>query len=256
MTKKETIAVIKKTLEEDQFSTNWFNRIIEDERKGVQQLIKKYSQEKEKETILHEQFIKMSELETALHYKGYQFISGIDEVGRGPLAGPVVAASVILPKDFYLPGLNDSKKLSHEQKEKFYRIIQEEALAVGVGEASAKEIDYYNIYQATKLAMTRSIESLNQKPDYLLIDAMSLENISIEQESIIKGDSKSISIAAASVIAKVTRDQWMAKIGEQYPMYQFENNSGYGTRAHLKALEEHGPTPYHRRSFEPVRQYT
>ncbi|GEL75895.1 ribonuclease HII [Tenuibacillus multivorans] len=256
MSKQETITVIKKKLEQKEFSNKWLEQLKTDERKGVQKLLKQYNQKQEKALQLHEQFIHMTKIETELYETGIDLIAGVDEVGRGPLAGPVVAAAVILPKDFYLPGLNDSKQLTIEQRDHFYETIYKQAMAIGIGQADAKEIDYYNIYQSSKLAMKRAVDSLKQQPNYLLVDAMKIDSLLIEQQSIVKGDAKSISIAAASVIAKVTRDRLMAEIGEVYPMYQFERNVGYGTKAHLNALRKHGPTPYHRRSFQPVRQYT
>ncbi|MGP4072266.1 ribonuclease HII [Piscibacillus sp. B03] len=256
MKDQETIAVIKEKLTNKSFSQEWLETIKQDERKGVKQLLNRYYKEKEKEAELHAQFIRMSEFETGLYQEGYRLIAGVDEVGRGPLAGPVVTAAVILPHDFYLPGINDSKALSQLKREEFYEIIMDQAISVSLGQANANEIDYYNIYQATKIAMQRSVEGLNEQPDYLLLDAMRLEQIKIPQESIIKGDSKSISIAAASIIAKVERDRIMKEIGAEYPMYQFESNVGYGTKAHLEALKKYGVTTHHRRSFQPVRQYT
>ncbi|SEP56631.1 ribonuclease HII [Piscibacillus halophilus] len=256
MKDRETISVIKEKLSNEEFSHEWLESIKQDERKGVQQLLNRFLKQKEKQSKLHEQFLKMSEFETELYQQGFCYIAGVDEVGRGPLAGPVVTAAVVLPQDFYLPGINDSKSLSEQQRNEYYHVIQEHATSIGIGLADAKEIDYFNIYQATKIAMQRSIEALTTQPDYLLLDAMRLEQVNIEQQSIVKGDAKSISIAAASIIAKVERDRMMKEIGEEYPMYQFERNVGYGTKAHLEALREYGPTPYHRRSFQPVRQYT
>ncbi|RPF56012.1 ribonuclease HII [Aquisalibacillus elongatus] len=256
MSQKETVTVIKERLQKGEFTNGWFEQLKQDSRKGVQQLINRFEKQKQKEQEVHDDFLRMSQIEQQLYNNGYQYIAGVDEVGRGPLAGPVVTASVILPKDIYLPGLNDSKKLSLEQREYFYNRIKENAIAIGVGQADAQEIDYLNIYQATKLAMKRSIDGMAKQPDYLLIDAMRLDQVDVEQQSIVKGDSKSISIAAASVVAKVERDRLMEEIAKDYPMYQFESNVGYGTKAHLDSLKEYGPTPYHRRSFQPVRQYT
>lgn len=170
---------------------------------------------------------------------GNYIIGGIDEVGRGPLVGSVVSACVILPKDFVLPGLNDSKKLSEKKRNVFFEIINEKAIAIGIGIVDCKRIDEINIYQATKEAMIKAIENTNIKIDHLLIDAMKLD-IPIESTSIIKGDSKSISIAAASVIAKVTRDKMMMELHEQYPMYSYNTNKGYPTKKHIQAIEEHG----------------
>ena len=189
--------------------------------------------------------------EKELWAQGINLIAGVDEVGRGPLIGPVVAAAVILPHDFYLEGLTDSKKLSEKKREAFYQIIKEKALAIGVGVISEKRIDEINIYEATKEAMKTAINNLNPKPDHILIDAMPLD-LSIPTTSIIKGDLLSVTISAASVIAKVTRDHMLYEIDKEYPMYDLKNNKGYGTKKHLEALQEYGITKYHRLSFKPV----
>lgn len=192
--------------------------------------------------------------ERELYQKGAKLIGGVDEVGRGPLIGSVVAACVVLPEDFHLEGLTDSKKLSEKKRNLFYDIIQEQALAIGVGIIDEKKIDEVNIYEATKLAMKEAIQNTNIKLDYVLIDAMPLD-ISIPTTSIIKGDSKSISIAAASVIAKVTRDKMMYELDQKYPMYDLKHNKGYPTKKHLEAIQEYGITKYHRLSYGPVKEY-
>lgn len=184
--------------------------------------------------------------------KGYSIIAGIDEVGRGPLAGPVVAAAVILSEDFYLPGLNDSKKLSKAKRESYYTYIKQHA-DIGIGIVDHKEIDQLNIYQATKKAMQMAVQSLTRTPDYLLIDAMTLP-LSVPQESIIKGDTKSASIAAASIVAKVVRDRMMEQFAKKYPYYGFDQNMGYGTKEHLDGLKIYGPSDIHRLSFSPVKE--
>ncbi|RFU71268.1 ribonuclease HII [Peribacillus saganii] len=222
-----------------------------DKRKGVQDLLKKWHRQNEKAGREKELFETMSIHENALRKQGFQSIAGIDEAGRGPLAGPVVAASVILPEAFYLPGLNDSKQLTEAQKNYFHDVIRSEALAIGVGILQSDEIDQFNIYQASKKAMLASVSELSIKPDYLLVDAMVL-TVPMPQQSLIKGDAKSISIAAASVIAKVTRDRMMKDYAQQYPQYGFETNMGYGTPFHLEALKRYGPCPWHRKSFAPV----
>ena len=180
---------------------------------------------------------------------GYRFIAGIDEAGRGPLMGPVVASAVILPENCIIEGLDDSKKLSEEKREYLFDVIKEKALVIGVGMSSHEEIDQINILQATKISMKRAIEDMGQSPDYLLIDAVELTDISIEQMSLIKGDSRSLSIAAASVIAKVTRDRLVSEYAEKYPGYGFEKHKGYGTSAHYEAIKNLGISPVHRRSF-------
>ena len=189
--------------------------------------------------------------EKELYQKGITLIGGIDEVGRGPLIGPVVAACVILPKDFKLEGLTDSKKLSEKKRIAFDKIIREKAISIGIGEVDEKIIDEVNIYQATKLAMKKAVDNMDIKPEYLLIDAMPLD-IGIESNSIIKGDSKSISIAAASVIAKVYRDNLLDDMDKLYPMFDLKNNKGYPTKKHLDAIEKYGICKYHRLSYGPV----
>ena len=191
------------------------------------------------------------EYELDLIKQGYQLIGGIDEVGRGPLVGPVVAACVVLPLNYKLPGLNDSKKLSEKKRKLFYQIIKKDALGIGIGIIDEKIIDQVNIYEATKLAMKAAIKNNPIKIDYLLIDAMKLD-VDIPFQAIIKGDQKSLSIAAASVIAKVTRDNLLLELDKKYPQYNFKNNKGYGTKKHLEALKLYGALKEHRVSFKPV----
>lgn len=229
-----------------------FLEVLQDERKGVQSLVTRWRKKRKQELVQREHFFQMTQFETALRTQGVKWIAGIDEVGRGPLAGPVVAAAVILPESFFLPGLNDSKQLSEARREQFFESIQEEAIAIGVGIVSSEIIDEINIYQATKKAMLLAISHLSVTPEHLLIDAMKLP-IDTMQASIIKGDAKSISIAAASVVAKVTRDRMMKQLGEQYPEYGFERNMGYGTKEHLEALQTYGVLPFHRKSFAPIK---
>lgn len=192
--------------------------------------------------------------ERELRKKGIKLIAGVDEVGRGPLVGPVVAACVILPEDFLLDGLTDSKKLSEKKREEFYDKIMEQAVSVGVGIISEKVIDEINIYEATKLAMRDAISNMDIIPEHILIDAMPLD-LDIPTTSIIKGDLKSITISAASVIAKVTRDRMLDDLGENYPMYDFKSNKGYPTKKHLDAIDEYGIIDEHRRSYAPVSNY-
>ncbi len=189
--------------------------------------------------------------ERKLNSVGYKLIGGVDEVGRGPLVGPVVAACVILPVGYKLEGLTDSKKLSEKKREEFYDIIMRDAIAVGVGEISAKVIDEVNIYEASKLAMLEAIKSLKVKPDYLLIDAMKLD-IDIKQTSIIKGDFLSQSIAAASVIAKVTRDRMMVELDKKYPEYEFAKHKGYPTKRHVELIKKYGVLENYRFTYRPV----
>lgn len=187
---------------------------------------------------------------------GYENIAGCDEAGRGPLFGPVVAASVILPHDFVLEGLNDSKKLSEKKREKYYPIIMEKALAVSVSIVEADEIDKINIYVASRQGMLRATNSLKVKPDYIITDAMPLDGFtSVPHEAIIKGDAKSITIAAASVIAKVTRDRIMYEIDKVHPEYEFKKHKGYPTKKHLELIEKYGIIDGYRRTYGPVKKY-
>lgn len=241
-------------LAKNEIDNSLIELLANDERKGVQQLLKKWHRRKEEEKKVHEKYVQMTMYEQKYRNLGYQHIAGIDEVGRGPLAGPVVTAAVILPSDFYLPGLNDSKKLSEQKREEYFEIIQSRATAIGVGMIHVDEIDRINIYEATKKAMIAAIFHLNVQPDFLLIDAVRLDT-PYPFEAIIKGDGKSISIAAASIIAKVTRDRLMSDIGKKYPEYGFAKNMGYGTKEHLAAIQKFGITPYHRKSFSPIKEY-
>lgn len=236
--------------EQDEF----FLQLQEDERKGVQAIVKRWQRVHEQQKLQHEKFINMTVFEQKYRQEGYQFIAGIDEVGRGPLAGPVVAAAVILPADFYLPGIDDSKKLTEQKREQFYAQIKETAHGIGLGIIDNAEIDRINIFAATKKAMLLAVSQLVPKPDFLLIDAVKLDT-PYPQEAIIKGDGLSISIAAASIVAKVTRDRLLKNYDLQYPNYGFANNSGYGTKEHLDAIQAYGITPIHRKSFAPVKEY-
>ena len=192
--------------------------------------------------------------ERELRESGITLIGGVDEVGRGPLVGPVVAACCILPKDFHLDGLTDSKKLSEAKRDYFFEEIKKQAITYGIGIVSEKRIDEINIYQATKEAMIQAINKCNPKPEHVLTDAMKLD-IDIPVTPIIKGDLKSITISAASVLAKVTRDRMMYELDKKYPMYDFKNNVGYPTKTHLEAIEKYGIIDEHRRSYGPVKDY-
>lgn len=194
------------------------------------------------------------EYERNLISNGITLIAGVDEVGRGPLVGPVVAACVILPLNYKLDGLTDSKKLTPKKREQFYEIIKKDAVSIGVGIISEKVIDKVNIYEATKLAMIDAINKCQVKPEHILIDAMKLD-IDIPTTSIIKGDAKSLSIAAASVIAKVERDRMLDLLDEKYPIYDFKNNKGYPTKKHVDAIFKYGIIDEHRKTFSPVKEY-
>lgn len=181
--------------------------------------------------------------------KGFSLIAGIDEAGRGPLAGPVVSAVVILPKDLRIEGLKDSKELSAKERERLYSVLCQEAQAYAIGIASVEEIDRLNILEATRLAMTRAVEALPIQPDLLIIDALRLPMLKLRQESVIKADSKSASVASASILAKVTRDRLMMELHKEYPQYGFNRHKGYPTRSHREFIAAFGPSPVHRKTF-------
>ncbi|WP_394217219.1 ribonuclease HII [Halobacillus trueperi] len=247
-----TVAQVKERLNDDELTAHELAVFKEDSRKGVQQLMKRYDKEIKQKQELKRQYERMMMFEEALFQRGFTNVAGIDEAGRGPIAGPVVAGAVILPRDYYLEGLNDSKKLSLKSREAYFDRIKADA-DWGVGIVTNEEIDRINIYQATKLAMQRAVDDLSDQPEHLLIDAMELGATSTPQTKLIKGDERSVSIAAASVVAKVTRDRMMAALDEQYPLYEFRNNQGYGTKPHVEALKNHGPSPVHRKTFAPVK---
>lgn len=248
----QSVGEIKKILENTAFEglPQVLDGYRQDTRKGVQTLIATY----EKKQVKHQKEVQriqgLWEYEQIYAEKGYRLIAGLDEVGRGPLAGPVVAAAVILPLGLMI-GVNDSKKLSPEKRECLYEEIQEKAVGIGIGIIEPKVIDEVNILEATKLAMLQALDQLKTagtSPDYLLLDALTL-NHRAPQRPIIGGDGKSASIAAASIIAKVTRDRIMADYHAQYPAYHFDANKGYGTEVHMLAIRKQGLSPIHRRSF-------
>ncbi|OHR64844.1 ribonuclease HII [Bacillus sp. HMSC76G11] len=253
MKKQSTDQIRQKLIQVQHSDDPFLLECIKDERKSVQALVNKWMRKFEQKKKDMQMFEDMMTFERQARDKGYKYICGIDEVGRGPLAGPVVAAAVILPEEFYLPGLTDSKKLSAEKRDLFYETILSEAVAYGVGIISPAQIDELNIYQATKAAMLKAVDELAVSPEYMLIDAMEIA-LPIPQESLIKGDARSVSIAAASVVAKVTRDRIMKKLAETFPQYGFDQNMGYGTKLHLEALNRDGITDYHRKSFSPVKE--
>ena len=224
----------------------------QDSRSGVIQAIAKQKREIQKRIDEDERLEGMLAYEKECYARGMELIAGVDEVGRGPLAGPVVAAAVILPKACKIPGLNDSKKIPKSKHKEIYEAVLQNAIAIGIGVKDNHVIDQVNIYEATKLAMMEAIGQLDPQPQHLLIDAMKLD-LPISQTSIIKGDANSLSIAAASIVAKVTRDQMMEEFDREYPGYDFAQNAGYGTAKHLAGLDQLGVTPIHRRSFEPVK---
>lgn len=223
------------------------SRFTTDERAGV---VKILETAKKKITAMEKEIARMEGLKAYERmYDEYEYICGIDEVGRGPLAGPVVAGAVILPKDCDILYINDSKKLSEKKREELYDIIIDKAVSYGIGCVLPERIDEINILQATYEAMRAAVSKLNPSPDLLLNDAVTIPDVGIRQVPIIKGDAKSISIGAASIIAKVTRDRLMVEYDKIFPGYDFGKNKGYGSQAHIEALKKYGPTPIHRRSF-------
>lgn len=231
------------------------HQFMQDERISVRKLVDKHQKKLIKKQQLYEAFQQSLFYEQQAKLQGYQFIVGVDEVGRGPLAGPVVAAAVILADDCYIEGLTDSKKLTAKKRQQLFEIIQQQAVAIGVGIVDHQIIDEINILEATKLAMYQAIEQVKQSIDidYLLIDALTLPNITLPQLPLIKGDVKSASIAAASIIAKQTRDELMCQYAKQYPQYGFEQHAGYGTKQHLASIQQYGICDIHRLTFEPIK---
>ncbi|MCK8825643.1 ribonuclease HII [Fuchsiella alkaliacetigena] len=242
------------SLELEAISAELLLELAADSRKGVQQLAARLRRQKKRLAADKERLKRMQRYEKELRKQGYSLIGGIDEAGRGPLAGPVVAAVVILPPEIYIQGLNDSKQLSEAKREKLFAVIQKQAIDLGVGIVEAGEIDKINIRQANYRAMRQAIDSLTESPDYLLVDGEEIPGIEIEQQKVVDGDQLSISIAAASIIAKVTRDRILVEYDQQYPEYGFKKHKGYGTEEHVAALEEVGPCAIHRYSFSKVKE--
>ena len=243
---KELLATVK------ELDSPIFLELEKDTRSGVQKEISKRKKNIQVELDENLRLEKMLTYEKDLYKQGLTLIAGVDEVGRGPLAGPVVAAAVILPQGCKIKGLNDSKKIPKKKHLEVFQAVQNQALSIGIGIMDNQVIDQVNIYEATKLAMKEAISQLSLQPQHLLIDAMKLD-LPISQTSIIKGDANSLSIAAASIIAKVTRDELMKDYDSQFPGYDFSANAGYGTARHLDGIEKQGITPIHRLSFEPIK---
>jgi ribonuclease HII len=254
MFKQMTVQQIKEWINaQTEISEEVLGELQADGRVGVKKLLQSYQREQLRKQKEQERLAKMWNYEKIGWEQGYRAIAGIDEAGRGPLAGPVVAAAVILPPDFDVSGLDDSKRLSSQERNHLRKRIEEEAVAVGVGIVGVDYIDQHNILQATYQAMRVAIQSISVSADYLLIDAVRIPGVSLPQQGIIKGDQLSHSIAAASIIAKTVRDEWMIEAANTYPQYGFEKHMGYGTPEHLAALAKWGVSPIHRRSFAPVR---
>lgn len=231
----------------------WMQEIEGDERASVQKVWKQWHNRMEKNKKITEEFQAKTAFDASFLPFKEALLAGVDEVGRGPLAGPVVTAAVILPNNCEaLMGINDSKQLTKNVRDHYVSVIKEHAIAYSIHFQSVEVIDRFNIYEATKESMKTSIETLTVQPHFVVVDAMTLP-ILIPQQSIIKGDAKSLAIAAASILAKQARDDYMEKLHEQYPQYGFDKNAGYGTKQHVEALEQFGPTIHHRKSFEPVK---
>lgn len=244
---KEINAIIE-SIKPDEY-LKYIDILKNDERKSVKNIAIKLAKKLDKIRAENERLEMINTFENEGYQKGYTYIGGIDEAGRGPLAGPVVAAVVVFKPGTKIEGINDSKKLSEAKRDELFDIIKEQALDYGIGIVQKDEIDEYNILNATYMAMKKAINCLKKTPDYLLVDAAHVPDVNIDQKSIIKGDSKSISIAAASILAKVTRDSLMYEYDKMYPEYGFASHKGYGTDQHYKAIREHGITPIHRKSF-------
>lgn len=249
---KMTIQEVKLKLSEDRVSPEWLSELESDPRQGIQKLLAQWKRRQQRLQQMEQQWERMSHFERFYRARGIVPIAGVDEVGRGPLAGPVVAAAVILPNECYIPGLNDSKKLKTSEREDLFADIDRVAINWAVAVVPVQRIDEINIYQASLEAMSQAVKQLTPQPQVLLNDAVVLPDIPVVQEKIVGGDTQSVSIAAASIMAKVTRDRLMMKLGEQYPQYGFERNMGYATPEHLQALRRYGPTGEHRQSFAPV----
>lgn len=256
MIKNWTIKEIKVWLSEDrELSEQEWNALKEDPRIGVKKLAKAYERKMKKKKLEQERLQQMWKWEKHCYQQGYRLVAGVDEAGRGPLAGPVVSAAVLLPLDFDVTGMNDSKQLTESQREDLRKRIEQEAIQIGIGIVDAAYIDQHGILQATIQSMHIAVKQLYPMVDYLLIDALTLPQIQLPQKAIVKGDQQSHSIAAASIIAKTTRDAYMLEAANTYPQYHFEHHKGYGTSEHLHQLKKWGPCPIHRRSFAPLREW-
>ena len=246
---KMTIKELGALFSSDQVSDELLELCREDQRKSVQTLLRRYRHQQEERARIASLYT----YERQAHEEGCGIVAGVDEAGRGPLAGPVSVAAVILPHELYLPHLNDSKKLSPKLREELFEAISEKAIAIGTALVDAATIDRVNIYQATINGMYEAVFALQPQPEKVLIDAVRLELLPMPSLSIIKGDAKSASIAAASIIAKVTRDRLMDEYDREYPQYGFSRHKGYGTQEHIEAIRKYGPCPIHRKSFEPIK---
>lgn len=248
-----TINEIKKILADGEITANELSILAKDTRVGVQKLVSSYQNRRKKLAEKEAAFTKRFTYEKKFWAKG-QTVAGIDEVGRGPLAGPVVTAAVVIDDTFDLIDVNDSKKLSAQKRLALYPQILQKAVSIAVGVKSPQVIDQINIYEADRQAMAEAVKDLDSRPDALLVDAMQVP-VNLPQVRLIKGDAKSNSIAAASIIAKVFRDKLMEDYARLYPEYHFDDNAGYGTKEHIAAIKKYGPSPIHRKTFAPVSDY-
>nr|WP_320146047.1 ribonuclease HII [uncultured Anaeromusa sp.] len=253
MAQKKTITEIRELLQAEELQAQLFAELQADPRKGVQQLLIARERRMQRQQEEQERLYVMGQYERLWRQKGIERICGVDEAGRGPLAGPVAVAAVILPPDCLITGINDSKKLSPLQRDRLYEEVQRQALAVSLIWVEPEEIDQYNIYQATVRGMERAVLQLQPAPQAILADAVDLKRLAIPCQALIHGDALSASIAAASIVAKVERDRLMVKLDEQYPGYSLREHKGYGTAEHMAALQKLGPSPIHRKTFEPIR---
>lgn len=247
--KKPSISKVKEMLENGSVDDELLESLKKDSRKGIQELLQKYYRQKERTLREKERLQELKKHEMELASRGYHKIAGIDEAGRGPLAGPVVAAAVILPPEVELEGLNDSKKIGGSKRKQIFEQIKESAFSIGIGKVEPAYIDEINIHQASLLAMRSAMEELFITPEYILVDGYAIPEISCPQKALKHGDSISFSIAAASIIAKVSRDKIMEELDAQYPQYGFASHKGYGTEAHRRAIEIYGISPVHRKTF-------
>ena len=250
-----TVMQITQLLAQQDISIDIINSLRQDSRVSVTRLLAKWQQKQQNILIEKQRVQNLYAQERLLVSCGYNLIAGVDEAGRGPLAGPVVIGAVILPIGYHLPSINDSKKLSAKQREELYHLIKEVAIDVQYAVIDKEAIDRMNIYQATILGMYTAIHQLTPKPEAVLIDAVPLTELKMPSVSLIGGDAISASIGAASIIAKVERDRIMLDLDEQFPQYGFAKHKGYGTAEHMKALEQYGPCPMHRESFEPIKSW-
>lgn len=251
---KMTVEAISRYLSEAAPCAEELDTLSKDGRAGVRRVLECFYAKRDREAKEQNRLIAMLRFERALWEQGYRYIAGVDEAGRGPLAGPVVAAAVILPENYVLPGLNDSKQVAPARREELFRSITRDALAWSVGFGDVAEIDTINILESSKNAMRRAIQSLRVAPEYVLLDALELSGLPYPQQGIVGGDGLSLSIAAASIVAKVTRDRWMCEVDTLYQGYGFAIHKGYPTAEHREALRKRGSCPLHRKSFFLFRQ--